>query len=301
MAQRCNEKDLVAGKIRGLVCPPSATSKFLRFIGRNLLGISMGSNVLASLDLSKFFVSAETYSQNTIILRQNDKPIKIHPPTLNLGERRQIARFIFSDEMNINYDITRAIFTISVENGSESYIEIPFPKPTSSPIELGNNEYIIEFIKNWIETTSLNDLYVVETSENILEIKTLTKGLKVDFTLDINYTIIGETATDIIEEVIEPIIIRNHIRYPSGSYKTIFMIMNFWEDTNQFIEWAWDSDILEHGNNPNAFGVTWHKAGKIMSLSGANDFSCDDRNMIEPIWVRNLENCRVDINVLTIA
>lgn len=301
----CKPKYPTPSSINGLVCPPNTSTSFLRFINKSL-GIQLGSNVLGSMDLNSFYMSIDTYTQSSIILDYDSKPVRINPPRINLGERREMVRLSLDNEIN-TWNISQANFSIKLPNSvpEELFSIDMFPIPPGSPVQPLNTTYIINSIYNWLTdaknllfSTVLNKNIEVKRDDDELTFEFLVLGETVNYTLDITYIENGSPISQPETITIRPDIIRGHIRYPNGAYKSIFILSTYQDLNNNFIEWVWDEDVRKVEGDLDSQELGWRKMGPLFALSGANDMTCDDKNMIEPIWVRNKYNCKTFLNIL---
>lgn len=304
----CDKKAYEAPNIPGLICDSNIVdTSFIRFLSK-YVGIQNGSDFNGIIDMSSFYIGMENYSQSTIELKYNSAPLKIHPPQIKKGERREKVELKIDNEVN-NWNIIQATFQIKLPNNlsTESFYFDIFPIPTSSPVEeIDNITHIKESIYNWLtDNTSstysetLNKYLIAKYENNKLTIECTEEGENIYYSLDISY-ILPDSPTQNTQFIsIMPEILRTSIRYPMGYYKTLFIFLEFIDDDNNFIEWAWDKDVRELDDGVESNELKWNKMGKIFMLSGADDQNPDDMNMIEPIWVKNEHNCKTKLSILS--
>lgn len=266
-----------------LACPPDLSTLMFRFVDRKSVGIVQGPSELFLLNMSKFFLPISSYSSQKICLDNSGMKLVDGGGLKSFGERREIAEFDVLGEPGLVLT-GDTIFTFTVFDENNQQIGDTLSGAAEDFTNLVDNLQI-EILDD-VAIRSKIEFYGV-FSPGIFSIRAKDKGKTYTYELVISLTF-----------NITALYSQTHLRYPSGAYKLILLNNVFCtsciESNKQFIQYAYNYDVIENGEA----GATWRPMGPLGIFSGAEDVLESDVNMLEPIWIRNTDDCAVDIDIL---
>lgn len=273
----CSSIQPVGVRPPNLKCPPDISTLIFQFLERKRIGIAKGTNELLSLDMSAFFMPLSAYTMQKMSLCPGDIK-KIDPVGISTtGKRPQIDLFTVPEEY---------LGTEGTDSDLETDKTIVLTINTTITLNISAPTFA-EFIANLRKEISNNaeasalvraGAYYGETKT--FELIGLIKGQELEYTLN------GFSASTITQTT---------ERYPLANVvKVLFASIEFCGDNvpsnQQFIEYAYDSDYQNNGND-----ATWHKTSKLIVLTGAEDVEDIDMNLIETIVLKNSTSVPVNV------
>ena len=264
----CSSIQPVGVRPPNLKCPPDISTLIFQFLERKRIGIAKGTNELLSLDMSAFFMPLSAYTMQKMSLCPGDIK-KIDPVGISTtGKRPQIDLFTVQEaDLGTGKTIVLTINTnITLNISAPTFAEFI----ANLRIEISNNTEASALVRA--------GAYYGETKT--FELIGLIKGQELEYTLN------GFSASTITQTA---------ERYPVANVvKVLFASIEFCGDNvpsnQQFIEYAYDSDYQNNGND-----ATWHKASKLIVLTGAEDVEDIDMNLIETIVLKNSTSVPVNV------
>ena len=279
--------DNTGGLRPNLSCPPDLSQLLFRFIERKRLGVVKGTNDLASLDMSQFFIPLNGYSMTQWNLCDGDTLRVDAGSSMDFGKRREIQEW---DVSSLGFALAPGVeASLEIEEGGTSLA-------TLTGILADDFTTLIASVKSAISTNVVISP-IIEFYEDDTISKFSLRGIGYGNTY--TYTLTFDDGGVIpVTEVLPSNVTQTALRYPRGAWKVMFLNIIFCSDcisANQlFIEYAYDSDVVTNGQS----GATWRKLGPMLLLSGAEDITETDTNKIETIWLRNTQMCDVEIQAV---
>ena len=269
-----------------LSCPPDLSQLIFRFVDKNSIGVVKGIQELAIQNMSKFFLPLNGYMMFTIVLCPNEVKRIETSSLMDFGKRKEIQEFDLTNVFQ-NFNPGISIFSTLIIRKNNNIIGEIIDMPSD------NYQMFIDNLKNEIiaDENIFNEIEFYEDLGNsIFRLRSKNSGINYDYEL-----IFTDNNINIS---VDSNIIQTALRYPRGAWKMIFLNNIFCSEckgsNEQYIEWAFDSDVLNNGIE----NANWKKMGPMFYLSGAEDVEETDMNKIETIYVKNPQNCDVEIQAI---
>jgi hypothetical protein len=258
-----------------LSCPPDLSQLLFRFIERKRLGVVKGRSELAGLDMSQFFLPLNGYFMSTFLVSAGETLRIESSSSMDFGKRREITSFDFADFPSAVLGAGATVDLVVKENGITlstlaNIVSTDFATfITNFKLALGADA----ILKLLIE-------YNTSDAVSIFTVRGKAAGKAYTYELKLNDTIVAI-------ETLAGTVTQSALRYPRGAWKLLFLNILFCNKNRlaneQFIEWAYDSDVVANGES----GATWRKSGPLYITTGAEDVTETDLNLLETIWLRN--------------
>ena len=268
--------DITSPGIRpNLSCATDLSQLLFRFVDRKSIGIVKGKNELAVMDMSLFFLPLNGYMMTTFKVEAGDTMRIEAGSNMNYGKRREIAEFDFVDFPSATLRVGATVDLAVYENATLL--------STIPGIAADDFTTFITNLKDGINADSIiNPIleYNTDDTTSVFTLRGKTAGKAYTYELTLTDSVVpAETITGDITQTA--------LRYPGGAWKLMYLSMIFCSQNTasnqQFIEWAYDSDVVANGLS----GASWRKSGPLFLQMGAEDVTETDMNLLETIWVRN--------------
>lgn len=262
----------------GLQCPNFSDNRMLvRFIDPSRIGVTFGSRVMGCLCLKGFFDVIEKFIATTIILPAGETQRLELGNVANYGYRRDTWKFDISSYLIDNQMISGML---GVSDITES-----FSFKTSTIF----NTWVQNF-RNALNTNKFlreNFEIPASTQEDKTNHTFIIRTKKPGKPLTINLEFIGTPG-----QLITGTQIYNHVRYPNGRCRFIFILLDYNEfvepipDSNKkHIRYAFEDEYINNQLTPE--NIQWHPISKMFANSSDLDLEESDMNLIETIWMKN--------------
>lgn len=274
-------------------CAPDFSQLLFKFIDRKSIGLVKGNIVNSAIDMSNFFIPIESYSMNTIGLCKDETQLIQLGSRKSRGPVREITTIDLSGIFFI--PTSRAKIRLLDENDNLISETVTNYDPINNPNAMFPADDFDMFIAN-LKSELPNDFkkeytFLSSTSlPNILKMIAVSDGKIYKIEIDVETVGIITTYTE-DDFPISNITKIPVFKYPDGAFKVLMLFSNFCQDcitsSENYIEYAYVS-------SPNV----WRKMGPLLLLSGADDATEEDTNLIENIYIKNPHDCGVNIQVI---
>lgn len=270
-----------------LSCPPDLSQLLFRFIERKRLGVVKGRDDLASFDMSQFFIPLNGYSMTQWNLCEGDSIRVDAGASMDYGKRREITEF---DTSTFPSAVFGAGATASLE-----VLENSVSIDTIGPFAADDFATFIDNLKTEISGNANISPIIEYNADDSVEVFTL-RGKTNGKAYTYNLTLIDPNTP--ATETINGTVTQTALKYPNGAWKVMFLNVIFCSDCTSsnelYIEYAYDSDVIANGES----GATWRTLGPMLILTGAEDITETDTNKIETVWIRNTQDCDVEVQAI---
>lgn len=270
----------------GLQCPDLNDNRMMiRFIEPSRIGVTFGSRIMGCLCLKGFFEIIDKFITTTIVINP-DETVKLELGNVaNFGYRRDTWSFDISSYLSNGLTVTGFL---SIPAGNES-----FSFQTSAVY----NTWLQNFRNALNANTFLKANFEIpnptteELSNKSFRIRPIKSGIPLTVNLSVGSPSIPGTQ------------VFNHIRYPNGRCRFMFLVCDYDEftepipDSNKkHLLYAFDDNYTENQLSPE--NIIWRPMSKIYGNSSDKDLEETDSNLCETVWIKNELNQIVTIQVL---
>lgn len=267
----------------GLQCPNLGDNRLMiKFVNPDRIGVVFGPRLMGCLCLKGFFELIDKFLTTTIVIPSGETQRLELGNVSNYGYRRDT--WVYDATSFLSAEDTIDGF-LGIPAGSESFSFTSGTTVTQFAANLRAAINASTFLKANFEVSATN------TTTNTFTLRTINVGKAMTSSFFLGTTPIPGTQS------------WNHIRYPRGRCKFIFIVPDYDEFTEpipatnkKHVHYAYDDNYSDNLLTPE--NIVWRKISKLYANSSDNDLDETDTNMIETIWLKNDLDYDVTMQVL---